>query len=774
MLNRLRCLLPICAIALGLAPTNDVDAQRRVRTVPVNVESSPAGATVYVDSADTPPVGTTPLSLVRLPYGRHTLIFKLENHEDAQLPVNIRRRREVFRATLNPLGRIIVTQGNPDAQGASVRIDGQVVGTVPFDQTVQPGRHLVQVEREGYVTYQQWLDVAGGQVLTIPVILERQAPRTGSLLVAADIPTAQVSIDGQPRGQVPLVVDNLPAGEHRVEITAEGEAPRVETVRIIAGERTTINAILRVAPTGGTLRVISNARSAVISLDGEVLGNAPVTRENVSPGEHIVEATADGYEPATQTVTIEAGRTRVVNMRMVEGERRPGRIVVNTNVDGARVWIDGNEMGAPPVVVPQAAAGTHAIVVRAEGYQEFRSTCTVAPEQDCQVTATLEPMGTAVRVEANVRDAQFYLDGQLQGPVPWEGMVPVGQHLLEVRGSGYRPHVEQISLRVSDQTRSFYVTLVGENELTPEEVRALERERQRGIHQAVSHSAAVLPEDLALMDLSAGWPYFGEFRLGVGLTSFLEAGVAFRSFGILNEFEGRVKAGYRVNRALSVGGQARIGGGIGPSRGATDAELIIDPDFEGHSTNAFFMSLEGLLSLHFAHAGAATFFAGLDFHSDRWDWEGDDRRTPITPASMLPLEYDRQNIVRGRFGGAIEFTLNKRLNIWGMFEGVVGDGRRILGNIFGADLGTEDTEMYGRLGITLKFGNIWEEEEIDATPTEGGMTTSDPDYEYDYSDEPAPEPQPVAPAAEYEEEPAQIDEAPVSEPTPAAEPAPAP
>ncbi len=767
MSNRLRSLLPLFALACGLVAVHAHEAgAQRVVTIPVNVESTPAGATVYVDSVDTAPIGTTPLTNVRIPRGRHTLIFRLANHTDGQLPVDIRRRRETFRITLQALGRIVVTQGNEAAQGAQVRIDGQPVGSIPYDQTVQPGRHLVQVEREGYVTYQQWLDIAGGQVLTVPVMLERLAPRTGSLLVVADVPTAQVSIDGQPRGQVPLFVDNLTAGEHVVDITAEGEAPKRETVRIIAGERTTLNVVLRVAPVGGTIRVISNVPTAVISLDGEVLGNAPVTREGVAVGEHIVEASADGYQTMTQTVTVEAGRTRVINMRLVEGERRPGRIVVNANVDGATVWVDGNQMGAPPVVVPQAAAGTHAIVVRAEGYQEFRSTCNVAPEHDCQVTATLEPMGTAVRVESNVRDAQFYVDGQLKGPIPWEGMLPVGQHLLEVRATGYRPHVEQVALRVASQTRSFYVTLVGENELTEAERRALERERQRAIHQAVSHSAAVLPEDLALMDLSAGWPYFGEFRLGVGLTSFLEAGVAFRSFGILNEFEGRVKAGYRVNRALSVGGQVRIGGGIGPSRGATDQELAIDMDADDHSTNNFFTSLEGLLTLHFAHAGAATFVAGLDFHSDRWDWTGRDRDVLIvdlTGLSAIP-DYDRQNIVRGRFGGFIEFTLSKRMNIWGSFEGIVGSRRRVLGDIFGVEsIDTTDTLMYGRLGITLKFGNIWEEEEIEEEPAEAGMTSEDPALYEATEPAPEPEPQPVAPPPV---EPAPAEAAP-EEPAPA-------
>src|SRR5690606_39381410 len=115
----------------------------------------------------------------------------------------------------------------------------------------------------------------------------------------------------------------------------------------------------------------------------------------------------------------------------------------------------------------------------------------------------------------------------------------------------------------------------------------------------------------------------------------------------------------------------------------------------------------------------------------------------------------RQGVARGRFGGALEFTLSKRLNIWGIFEGTVGKDRRILGDIFGADgITGNDPNMYGRLGVTLKFGTIWEEEEIEAgddVPLQSGMSSSG--GAYDSAEEPP---------AEYEEAPA---------PAPAAEPA---
>lgn len=78
--------------------------------------------------------------------------------------------------TPGPVSIIRVTAGNSPASGAAVRIDGQPVGNVPMSHEVEPGRHMVQVGREGYVTFTQWVDVSGGQVLVMPVPLERQAP----------------------------------------------------------------------------------------------------------------------------------------------------------------------------------------------------------------------------------------------------------------------------------------------------------------------------------------------------------------------------------------------------------------------------------------------------------------------------------------------------------------------------------------------------------------------------------------------------------------------
>ncbi|MEM9069636.1 MAG: PEGA domain-containing protein [Myxococcota bacterium] len=725
-MNRAILVLVACCALSGVSKT--AEAQRRYR---VNIQSTPPGASVHLDDPNAPALGVTPLRRVRIVRGQHRLIFKLANHEDATLDVNIRRSNETFRATLQALGTITINAMNEGAQGAQARIDGAPAGPLPVRQTVQPGRHMITIEREGYVTFSQWVEVAGAQVLTLPVALEREAPETGSLLVAADVSGAAIYIDGEPRGSTPTVIDGLTAGEHAIEIRPNDTAlqPHTATVRIVAGERAVVNASLRPAPAaGGQLRVLVSAPGAEVFLDGEPLGAAPASAENVTPGDHIVEVRAEGYQPAQQPVSIEAGQQRVISVNLEQVVAPLGRIVVNADVAGAVVTIDGEELGAPPVVIDQAPAGTHAVLVRAQGYQEFRHTCETGPGRSCEVTAQMRVVGRPVRVTSNVTGAELYIDGELQGPVPYEGDVPVGAHLVEVRRDGYRAYEAQISFAAGNEPRLLEITLVEVGQLTPEEAAERQAEQRERHRQAVARSGATLPDDLAVLDASVGWPYLFELRLGIGIFDWLEAGIGLRTFGRLTEFEGRVKAGFRPVRQFSAGLQVRFGGGIGPNRDASQHErdvlMGIDPtaDAPSHPTNSFYTSIEALVSLHFLNAGNFTLWSALDIHSDRWDWAADDNNCRYanccvpgsyglpTAAGVVGDFIDgRQTIARFRIGGSLEFILTRTWNLWGSFEGVFGDPRRVLGDVFGG--GNEDLQLYARLGITFKFDYVDRDDE---------------------------------------------------------------
>ena len=89
----------------------------------------------------------------------------------------------------------------------------------------------------------------------------------------------------------------------------------------------------------------------------------------------------------------------------------------------------------------------------------------------------------------------------------------------------------------------------------------------------------------------------------------------------------------------------------------------------------------------------------MDFNSDRWDFA--DRNSDEVVASS------RQNVVRGRLGGSLEIVVTRKWNVWLEVEGIVaGDGRRVLGDVFGG--GRPDSKVYTQVGATFKFGSAKE------------------------------------------------------------------
>lgn len=738
-----------------LAISSRAEAQRQI---PVNIESVPPGATVFVDSTEGAGVGVTPIVAARLTAGSHTLIFRLSNFEEARLTVNVARRRETFRAVLRPLGSIEVSAASDTARGGQVDVDGhQVAGGVLVGATairidnLPPGRHQVRVTREGYNLFEQWVDVAGGQVVRVPVILERNAPTTGSILVTADMEGAPIFLDGRATNMTTTaVLDEVAAGNHTIEIRAEGVAPFQQTVVVEAGRRAEVRARIRpaqVAATTGSIAVLVDQTGALVRINGQSLPPGTYSREGLPPGNYVIQVLLEGFEPFRQEVNVTAGQTSTVDVQLGRRAGPPGPINVTVNVAGAQVVVDDQTRTAP-FVAQQPAGGTHSVRVTAAGYTEQSFTCTnTEGSQDCVRAVELVPLqvGFSVALAEPIRvPAAVYVDDQQIGPVPYEGRLSIGNHIIEVRATGFETYTRQVNVEHGEGNIAITANMIDSGEIAAA--------------AATSHSAIPIPIGHPMIDLSVGYPYFGELRLGIGVHELVDVGFTFRSFGRINEFEGRARIGTRVLREIAVGGQVRFGGGIGPEwsvrnpnypptmsgqtptcggMGGTPANPASMPrngmpDCPDQNTepnaalmggvqrnqsinNAWF-SLEGNLSLLFEPVAVVTLWLGLDLTSDQYPGHpqnssyyltygpsGDPVCYETTSGSSTTFTCGRQDMARLRFGGAVEVAFSRQWNGWAIFEGVLAqspDTRRLYSDILGIN---GDLRIYPRLGITYKF-----------------------------------------------------------------------
>lgn len=152
----------------------------------------------------------------------------------------------------------------------------------------------------------------------------------------------------------------------------------------------------RTAIQTGSLFVGTNVANATVTLNGQRLGSANTTFTGVRPGSYPVRVQAPGFRDYTTTITVRAGSTTNLNVEFAQVLTPAPAPVASTqftlsirsNVNGARVFVDGQEVGTirSGGLSVEVNRGATEVVVIAAGYRTFVGNYNVT--RDAQITIT--------------------------------------------------------------------------------------------------------------------------------------------------------------------------------------------------------------------------------------------------------------------------------------------------------------------------------------------------------------------------------------------------
>src|SRR5260221_2433190 len=123
---------------------------------------------------------------------------------------------------------------NSSPNGASIVIDGVARGITPLKLALAAGPHSITIPSNG-VSRTLPLSVDAGAAVSqyVELAVDEQSAR-GSLEIASEPAGAEVRIDGTLRGVAPLVVSDLPIGQHKVTVS-NGDTTVNRTVNVTGG-----------------------------------------------------------------------------------------------------------------------------------------------------------------------------------------------------------------------------------------------------------------------------------------------------------------------------------------------------------------------------------------------------------------------------------------------------------------------------------------------------------------------------------------------------------
>jgi hypothetical protein len=162
------------------------------------------------------------------------------------------------------------------------------------------------------------------------------------------------------------------------------------------------------APATGQIIVRSVPSGALVTIDGRTRGTTPETLGDLSLGVHTVQVARPGYTPASRRVTLTAARPKSeisLTLRAAVGEpgARAGSLVVDSRPRGARVTLDGKDVGQTPLRLPNVSVGTHSVRIELDGYRGVTSQVVVKPGEQASSAVTLERASPSLVRPALVR-----------------------------------------------------------------------------------------------------------------------------------------------------------------------------------------------------------------------------------------------------------------------------------------------------------------------------------------------------------------------------------
>ena len=272
----------------------------------------------------------------------HTWKVKCDLFHTESGSLTITNEEKVLDLTLVPeYGFVYITTGKET--GAKVYIDEKLVGETPYkSDKLSIGKYKVKVVKDLFKTSEKTVTVYDKE--TTRADIDMLSVFVDVTVSVADN-SSEVYIDDEFKSKGKWT-GKLIEGSHVVEVRKANYRTEQKTIELVAGKKTNVSFGALVA-INGMLNVSSSPSGATVYIDEKNYGQTPIFIDPILIGKHTLKLEKQGCATMTKTITIKEGETLNLNEKLQSGKD----VVVKTEKDGDKVYVDGKYVGLSPVKV---------------------------------------------------------------------------------------------------------------------------------------------------------------------------------------------------------------------------------------------------------------------------------------------------------------------------------------------------------------------------------------------------------------------------------------
>ena len=171
----------------------------------------------------------------------------------------------------------------------------------------------------------------------------------------------------------------------------------------------------------------------------------PFTLKDLASGPYRVVLSKPLYH--TKGLSLDVGPG--IMTREVKLEPNFGWLSVTSEPGGAKVYLNGNDLGKTPVTRKQKQSKTYKLRVELPRYRDYIGEIIVADGQTRDVHVKLKPAFGTLVFQSTPSGAKVWIDGKEAGTTPFQKEMPSAIYLVSLRKEGFQPVLDE-RISVSD------------------------------------------------------------------------------------------------------------------------------------------------------------------------------------------------------------------------------------------------------------------------------------------------------------------------------------
>jgi hypothetical protein len=265
----------------------------------VSITSEPTGAGILLNGE---PAGETPSKFSRLAPGAYTVELRMDGYGRTYKTINLLEGQEIEldMPMLQVAGLLLVKSDPP---GSEVVINSEVMGTTPALITELPlGAYAVTVRSPGLPDQKVQVELPDRKPVQLMV---RHAPR---IAVNSYPPGAEILVDGEMKGVAPLVLENIPMGEHVLMAQLDQHDSQEKEIVLVSGLNDAVE--FNLEKNSGTLVLDTEPALVEVFVDGTLFATTqpkegadsisqPVRIALKAGIDHQIQLVREGYTSAS-------------------------------------------------------------------------------------------------------------------------------------------------------------------------------------------------------------------------------------------------------------------------------------------------------------------------------------------------------------------------------------------------------------------------------------------------------------------------------------------